>query len=353
MSICKRNDGRWCVKVKDLDHPGRWVQRTFRKQKEAKEFERSCGNGVSCLIDARLSVVETVDLYLGSKDLSDNVKHKYIWLVTGTTSEHKGVKQRVGYAQCIADRYVDTLTRRDLEMVRENARKAGASNATINNWTGMLCAAFDNAVEEDLLRENPWKRYKRLPVRHGSRKGSKEDFQKVYAELPEWMQWACRTGLALFARPGLVELFGLTWSAFNFSEGSVTLHMGKVDRWKTVYPRPEYMAEAKARFEAAGSNPDGLVCPNAKGKLAKSYSMEMAKARRKAGVAKFPMYALRHIAASEALAAGADLGTLAAAMGHSTPTTTLRYYAHSNPQALRGVSLKIGAIWCSHEEKSE
>ena len=79
-----------------------------------------------------------------------------------------------------------------VEMVRENARKAGASNATINNWTGMLCAAFDNAVEEDLLRENPWKRYKRLPVRHGSRKGSKEDFQKVYAELPEWMQWACR-----------------------------------------------------------------------------------------------------------------------------------------------------------------
>ena len=236
-------------------------------------------------------------------------------------------------------------------MVRENARAGGASNATINIWTGMLSAVFRYAVEEDLIRENPWERYRRLPAKHGSRSGSAEDFEKIYAELPEWMQWACRTALALFLRPGMVELFGLKWSAFDFAEGSVVVHMGKVDRAKAVYPAKEYMEEAKARFEATGSDPEGLVCPNAKGRLAKSYAMALAAARRRAGVAKFPLYALRHIAASRALEAGADLPTLAAALGHKTPTTTLRYYAHSNPRALRELSEKVGPFSRGFGEK--
>ncbi|MDR2826064.1 MAG: tyrosine-type recombinase/integrase [Deltaproteobacteria bacterium] len=41
-----------------------------------------------------------------------------------------------------------------------------------------------------------------------------------------------------------------------------------------------------------------------------------------------PMYHIRHVAASEMLAHGADLAAVAAQLGHSNPQTTGSFYAH-------------------------
>ncbi len=349
MSICKRADGRWCVKTKDELRPGKYIQRTFRTQKEAKEYERAARHGAPK--DERLTVLETVKLYVESKPLCDIGKNQYIWLVTGAGKGQKRAKQKVGYAECIAHRYVDTLTRKDLELVRDCARRGGASNSAINLWTRKLNAAFNYAVQEDLLEANPWARYRQLPAKHAQRNASIEDFRRIYAVLPEWMQWACRTAMSLCLRPGMVELFGLRWSAFDFQHGSVSVLMGKVGRMKTVFPPEDYMAEAAARFEAAGSDRNALVCPDAHGKSATQYRYALAAARRKAGVKEFPLYALRHIVASEQLAAGADVAAVAANLGHSSPQITLSYYAHTSPKAQKEASAKIGAAWCSHEEK--
>ena len=42
-----------------------------------------------------------------------------------------------------------------------------------------------------------------------------------------------------------------------------------------------------------------------------------------------PMYALRHIAASEMLAGGVDLAAVAAQLGHKDLTTTGAFYTHA------------------------
>ena len=133
--------------------------------------------------------------------------------------------------------------------------------------------------------------------------------------------------MALCLRPGMVELFRLRRSAFDFRHGSVSVFMGKVGRAKTVFPTEEYMAEAKARFEASGSDPQGLVCPNSKGRSATGYTEALRRARRKAGVKEFSLYALRHIVATEQLAAGADVAAVAANLGHANPQITLKAYA--------------------------
>ena len=69
------------------------------------------------------------------------------------------------------------------------------------------------------------------------------------------------------------------------------------------------MAEAGARFEAAGSDTEGLACPNAVGRLARgctaALQAALQAARRKAGVRDFSLHALRHSVASEELAAAA------------------------------------------------
>ena len=64
------------------------------------------------------------------------------------------------------------------------------------------------------------------------------------------------------------------------------------------------------------------------GKRVYSYREAWAWAISRAGVAHFPMYHIRHIAVSEALAMGADLAAVSAQAGHSSVTTTSSFYAH-------------------------
>lgn len=346
MSVYQRSDGRWVVKIKDTTRrPPKWVQRTFKTKEEADEFsdeatqeERQC---------SRLTVYESVGLYLNDRQLSESTKAHYRWLVGGAKENQTRAKQKVGYAECIADRYVDSLDRRDLNEVHDCARKGGASPAGVNYWTGLLKAAFNYAVQEGLIAANPWGKFRPLQASHGTRAGTLEQFQMLYPHLPAWMQWACRTALALCLRPGIVELFRLKWAAFDFTHGAVTVLMGKVGRAKTVFPISEYMAEARERFRLDGEDRDLYVCRNSRGGAVHEYREVLAKAIRKSGCGPFSLYALRHIAATQMIAAGADVAAVAANLGHSSPAITLQHYAHALPSAQKAASEALGAAWCS------
>lgn len=54
-----------------------------------------------------------------------------------------------------------------------------------------------------------------------------------------------------------------------------------------------------------------------------------------------PMYALRHIAASEMLAAGADLAAVAAQLGHKNLTTTGAFYTHALASSQRRAAMGL------------
>ncbi len=160
--------------------------------------------------------------------------------------------------------------------------------------------------------------------------GTLEDFLKLYAVLPLWMQWACRTCMALCLRPGLPELCELQWSAFDWQGGFVTVHMGKVGREKTVFPPEEYLAEAWTRCQEAQARGQIYVCPGGRGRMMNptSFMVTWSNARAKVDV-RLPPYAMRHIAASQMLYSGADIAAVAAQLGHSSPATTAAFYTHA------------------------
>lgn len=348
MSIFQRGDGRWCAKVKDETHrPHRWVQRTFKTRQEAEQYEDEWK--ADSRDASRLTVAEAVTLYLKHVPHGPVTEAKYIWMVCGAKESQKKAKQKVGYAECIADKYVDALTRRDLEMVRDCARDGGASNASINMWTAKLNAAFRWCASEEYIPRNPWDTFRQLKATHGSRQGTLEQLQAMFPHLPAWLQWAAKTAMALCLRPGLVELFRLKWSAFDFAHGAVTVFMGKVGRAKTVFPIAEYMAEARERFRLDGEDKDLYVCRGSRGQTVYGYHHSWRKAAQKAGVEPFPMYGLRHIAASAMIAAGADIAAVAANLGHSSPQITLQAYAHALPSAQKAASRALGAAWCGKE----
>ena len=184
--------------------------------------------------------------------------------------------------------------------------------------------------------ENPWAKHRAPRASHKSRQGTLEEFQRVYMHLSDWMQWASRTALALCLRPGMAELFSLRWKVFDWTTGTAAVFMSKTGLSKTVYVQEAYLAEARARFEACGRNPEGLVCPGRNGqKIGRStYDSAWRRACRKAGVS-IPMYAIRHISATEMLANGVDLAAVAAQLGHRNLTTTGKYYAHALSHAQR------------------
>ena len=328
MSIAKRKDGRFIVKYKDAN--GRWQQRSFRDESEAIKFD-----GESAYDDVdneRPTLLECVLAFLDNTTHSKHVVWLFKFDVLG--NDKKDGTHTEGPAEILANRYVDTLVFRDLNTVRSNCRARGMSNASINLCTARLNAALNWCAKHDIVEQNPWAKYGRLDATHGSRMGTLESFQKVYACAAGWLQWACRTCLALCLRPGMSELFSLTWQAFNWKSRAVTVFMGKTDSTKTVYPPEEYLAEAWEKFCADGKDNAKLVCRSRKDTpvTKENYKAAWNRACKKAGE-HLPMYSIRHIAASQMLEAGADLAAVAAQLGHSSVATTGRYYLHALPSA--------------------
>ena len=196
-------------------------------------------------------------------------------------------------------------------------------------------------VEQDLLHENPWGKYRQLPgAKNKPRTGTLEDFQKLFPILPPWLQWAAKTAIALCLRPGVSELFRLEWSAFDWKDKSVSVYMPKVNNTKLVFPPGAYLEETWIRYQSDMSTGQQLVCRSRKESSVYSglYLMAWRTACRKAGVS-MPMYALRHIAASEMLSRGVDIAAIAAQLGHKDITTTGKFYTHAIALSQRRAAL--------------
>lgn len=336
MSVSQRKNGRWAVKYKTRDG---WKQKTFPSscEAEARQFDADCQYDAAD--NCRMTLIEAVLAYLKAVPHADLTVMLYERLVSGSDRKNGHV---AGPAEHLADRYTDTLTRRDLESVRDICRDRNIAPATINLYVSKIKAALNWCAEQDLIPSNPWKKYRQLPATHKSRTGELEDFRLIYEALPEWMRWACRTTMALCLRPGLSELFSLRWSAFDWRQKAVNVWMPKVQRTKMVFPPAAYLAEAWERYQIDSAKGELIVVRNRTGREVSMpiWRQGWYRACEKVGI-KMPPYAMRHIAASEMLAGGADLAAVSAQLGHKSLQTTTSFYTHALTRAQRQAAESI------------
>ncbi len=328
MSVSQRKGRRsaWLVKYKDKS--GQWRQKQFRTEEEAREFD------AQATLDRErnepLTVAEAVITYLSNHALSDKTIDLYQWIISG--KDRKDGVHSTGPAEHLATRYVETLTRTDLESVRQNMMARKVRVVTINAYTGKLEAVFNWCASEDLITKNPWENYRSLPQGQTiHREGTLEDLMRVYAQCPEWLQWAVQTAMALCLRPGIRELFSLQWSAFDWARETATVFMPKVKTSKTVAVPSSYLSIARERYQKDAARGKTFVCRNGKDlpvRTFEQYKYPWKRACKAAGVY-MPMYAIRHIAASTMLANGADLAAVASQLGHRNISTTGMFYAHA------------------------
>ena len=334
MSVAKRGDGRFGVKFKGEE--GRWGQRSFRPDEEAEAQQFDADWQYDQIENTQLTVLEAVLVFLKNTEHVESTVGIYEFLVSG--HDRKDGSHREGPAEFLADRFVDTLTRRDLENVRERCRSDGLSTASINIYVGKLKAALSWCVEQDLPHENPWGKYRQLPgAKSKPRTGTLEDFHKLFPVLPPWLQWAAKTAIALCLRPGVSELFSLKWSVFDWKTN-------KVNSTKLVFPPETYFEEACPRYQEDMKVGQILVCYDRRGlAVSKSkYKDTWRRACKKAGGA-MPMYALRHIVAAEMLANGIDIAAIAAQLGHKNITTTGGFYTHALVSSQRRAAIALSA----------
>lgn len=313
MSVSQRADKRWVVKYK---RDGKWVQRAFRDETEARAYDAEQADAE----ERRLSLGELTLVYLRSKpDMHIETRKRIAWLLADG-----------GPAACLRDKYADMLNRADLERLREGLRIRNVSANTINKAQAYLRAILAFGVEQSFLSINPWRDFKRLKVQKYPMMASLDDLKKVYAYLSEPLQWAVKTAFYLSLRFGMVELFRLEWSAFDWQRGIVIVRQGKSGMLKTVVLRNQaYIDEAYSRYLDDTKKGIVYVC-HRDGLPILSYKEGWKSACLKAGV-KIRPYDVRHLSATAMLAAGGDLAAVAAQLGHKSVSTTGNTYAHVTP----------------------
>ena len=310
VSVYQRKDGRFVCKFKEGNV---WRQKSFRTREEAeallkeKSYDERSNN--------RLTVSESILLFLSRTKHARSTEDYYALVLSRMEDS-------------MATRYVDSLTRRDLEHFRGTLRQEWRLSAySINRHVQKLLAAWRWCASEDFLETVPWEKYRHLPEEpHGHWCGNFDDFRKVYALCVPALQWAIRTCLALCLRPGK-ELINLEWRDVDLVHGRASVWMPKTRRQKVVFCPRWWLDEA--RQKAQGRTPEEPVCPSPHGKPYSTIKYFWYTACEKAGVGQFPMYTVRHMAASLMLEAGADIAAVAAQLGHKNVTTTGAFYTHA------------------------
>ena len=319
---------------------GKRRRRYFKTEGEARAFEAE-SMAAMATADGSLTLGELVSLfYRSNPDAHEKTKRNVIYFLAGHEKKGKHIE---GAGEFLRDKYADKLCRQDLEQMREAMRGRRAGNNTINKYQAYISAILAWGADQELIARHPWRDFKRLPVKKPLILTTINDIRRVYAHAPDWLQWAIKTTFALSLRPGQTELLSLMWNAFDWQRGIVFVRQGKSGSIKTVFPPTVYMDEARERCLEDTTAGIPLVCHRA-GRRVLDYRTAWNKAVKMAGLPHFPMYNIRHVSASEALAHGADLAAVSAQLGHSSVATTGSVYSHATPGSQKRAAALLPAL---------
>lgn len=311
----------------------------FKTEDEARAFDHERLSRL-CADSSRLTLGELAVLFFRSHQIHGKTKRNVIYFLAGHDRDGVHVP---GAGEFLRDKYADSLTRLDLETMREILRARAVSNTTMNKYQAYLHAILAWGVDEQLINRNPWRDFRRLKIQKKIINATLADVCRVSAAAPDWLSWSIMTTYALAMRPGVVELFSLTWDAFHWPLGIVQYRQGKSGSIKRVVPPEWYLIEAQRRYSEDMASGIPWVCHRA-GKRVLTYQDAWKKAVRAAGLSGLRFYDVRHVAASEMLAAGADLPAVSAQLGHASTHTTATTYAHAVPGAQQRAAALVPSL---------
>lgn len=228
-------------------------------------------------------------------------------------------------------RQAGRMTGADVAAWIEIQRQRGVGDTTIVRRVSILRAALRWGVRENLLEANPIPDL-RLPKARSKRvpPPTPQEARRIMEHAAPHIQRVIILGTATGARVGPSELFRITWTDIDLHEGMVRIHTadkGARQPSRDVPLRPDVLA----LLHAWHKHDAPMGCPfviHYQGRFVRSINQGWHAALRRAGVRQeITPYALRHYFATEALAAGAEFGSVAAIMAHR-PSMLFDVYQH-------------------------
>ena len=364
-SIRKRKDGRWEGRFTAGRDPvtGKPIYKNVLGKTQAEVKDK---------LKVELEKVQRLD-YIRAEEITvgDWVE---IWLQNyGKVTMHASTYEtyqsnlRIHVNPHIGKRKLCKLTSLDLQKFfcyllergrierKESAKQPkGLSVKTVSNIRTMLYSAFEKAIAEKLLQQNPCagcklprEQRREMKILHPEQIGrffeearNSGKYEFYYTEL--------MTGL----RRG--ELLGLKWSDVNFREQTITVQRqilrvnGEVKEYplKTknayrVLALPDQMAKMLMQMKMQSNSPYIFPSPTGGAQDPDSILHMFHRILERAGLEQIRFHDLRHTFATLALQNGVDYKTLSGMLGHYSVAFTLDTYTHITPEMKRDAADKI------------
>lgn len=224
-----------------------------------------------------------------------------------------------------------SITRQHLEKLKEEMLAMPVKSVTTRGRLSVLRTVLRWCAEKDLM---PPVAFPRLPPAHYERfiPPTPEELTAMMAVAAPHIVRIIVLGSQCGVRVGPSEMFQLTWDDVDFTRRILRVHGARKNLnapWREVPIRESLLPLFEAwREEDSAIGVNYLVSYEGK-RLSHQIHKAWRHTLRRAGITRrIRPYDLRHAFATEAIAAGVDIGTVAKLMGHSTPTMLLTHYQY-------------------------
>ena len=231
----------------------------------------------------------------------------------------------------IGRKAVTAITSQDLSMVLQNEISSGVSAKTVHSRVGVLYALLRWAYKRGILDVLP-----RFPERPAFRSEklvppTEQELVRLLEASPPHLQRVILIGAKLGLRVGPCELLGLRWSDIDLDRGIVTVRAAKKnpsEPFREVPIMSALLPVFRAWKQADEEQGQERVI-HFHGKPVSHIHTAWVTALKKAGISRrIRPYDLRHAFATDAIAGGADIGTVAKLMGHASVQMVCKHYQH-------------------------
>ncbi len=339
-----RTNPNWYVAYKDETGRRRAIPSGQTTKAQAKEYLREVESRVA-RIKAGIEAAPVVEPMCGE------LLQKWAAGLRNRSAKDDHCRLRLHVMPRFGESRLSEVTLAALMRWIDDQRAAGKlSDATIRHNLNLVSRFFSWAIERGHAQFNP---VRQIPTGKRPQMSAKKDVpwlqdddlaRQLIRELPEPLSYMFYLGNRSGLRSG--EIVGLRMSDLDFlSEGLIRVRFSgdgplkedKNEKGKTKWaPAADdaaaYLAPWLDKRRAAGAGPEDYVFPSRKNPDSFFRQLQIQrhwrKIRKRYGLAITFYQATRHTFTSRSLAAGASLDEVSAALGHSSPTVTRRFYDH-------------------------
>lgn len=365
-----RRDGttttRWTVRYRDPN--GQQHKETWASERDAKRRARE--------LDALILTATYTDPRAGAETFRS-------WATRWSARQHHispitAAKQNSHITQQLTPHFGSTaigdITTSQIHEWIDTAKTAGQAPASIASYLELLTRCLEAAVAERLIPANPAR---------GVRPPHKPAPEPTFLTIPQIMvlagqirpRWRALILVAAFCGPRWGELVGLRRSDRSGPHLRISTQLGRTTNGGLERRAPKTKASIRtitlpqficteldlhtARYVQEG--PDALLFTSEEQTPLRTHwrarEFKPALTTKKSVEAGIPAaltpHDLRHTAASLAIAAGADIKTVQAMLGHATSRMTLDRYGHLFPGQTDAVATRLDALFTKQTHNSQ